>query len=344
MTSDEIKHAGKTSDNSLDLLFIIGAPIIAFFFVTMVSQPRFNSDRFLFDPETPKWFIIMSAMMTHFHVMMVFVRSHFNKKIFGRYPFRFIMVPILGLIALSISPVFTGIMLIVALYWDEWHTQMQTFGFARIFDSRVGNNPEIGRKLDIIMIFVLGLFPHLILLTYLPEKVRSNALITNLALSSDFVYKYGHYNVYFRYPLILFALGFSLFYIYRYWKFVRNGYKISKKKIALMITTGLTALAVSTFYSIADSMHYFNIYHSLQYIYFVFFSETAQMANRFGSEKIKKESIILFAGLIIFVVVFMAAVAREMNTIGFIANIWLMSSLLHFWYDGFIWSVRRQEI
>jgi|SaaInlStandDraft_2_1057019.scaffolds.fasta_scaffold367150_2 hypothetical protein len=86
----------------------------------------------------------MSAMMTHFHVMMVFVRSHFNKQIFERYPFRFIAVPILGFIAFSISPIFAALMVVVALYWDEWHTQMQTFGFARIFDARV----EIIRSLE----------------------------------------------------------------------------------------------------------------------------------------------------------------------------------------------------
>jgi hypothetical protein len=194
------------------------------------------------------------------------------------------------------------------------------------------------------MIFVLGLFPQMVLLTFLPENVRANSLITNLAFNSDFAVQYGHYIVYFRYPLILFAIGFTLFYIYQYRQLVRNGYKISKKKIALMATTAFTAMAVATFYSIADSMHYFNIYHSLQYIYFVYFSETAKMANRYGSQEIRKESMVLFTGLIIFVVVFITAVAREMNTIGFIANIWLMSSLLHFWYDGFIWSVRRQEV
>jgi hypothetical protein len=50
MISNENKHVGEPSDNSWDLLFIVGAPIISFFLVTMVSQPRLNGDRFLFDP------------------------------------------------------------------------------------------------------------------------------------------------------------------------------------------------------------------------------------------------------------------------------------------------------
>jgi hypothetical protein len=344
MSSNEQKQLKGPSDHSWDLFFIIGAPVIAFFLVSLVSQPRSNGERFLFDPETPNWFIIMSALMTHFHVLMVFVRSHLNKQIFEQYKIRFLAVPILGLIALWISPIFAGIMFIVALYWDEWHTQMQTFGFARIFDARAGNNPELGRKLDIIMIFILGLFPQIILLTFLPENVRAKGFLTNLALNTNFVDQYGYYIVYFSYPLIIFAFVFSLFYFYQYWKLVKNGYKISKKKMALMATTAFSAVAMASFYSLADNAHYFNIYHSLQYIYLVFFSETAQVATRFGSQKIKKELMILFSGLIIFVVVLAMSVAREMNTIGFISKFWLMSSLLHFWYDGFIWSVRRNEV
>lgn len=334
-TTQETTLVKRPKDHSWDLLFIIGAPIISFFLVTQVSRPRFSGGHFLFDPKIPEWFIIMSALMTHFHVMMVFVRSHLNKQIFEQYPFRFIVVPILGILAFAISPLFASIMVIVALYWDEWHTQMQTFGFARIFDGRVGNNPETGRKLDIIMIFVLGLLPHMVLLTYLPENERASGLITNLALNANLAFKYGHYIVYLRYPLIFFGLGFTLFYLFRYWQFVRNGYKISKKKMALMAGTAFSALIMARYYSLADNMHYFNIYHSLQYIYFVFFTETAQVATRLGSPKISKKTMTFITGTIIFVVVFASAVAREMTTVGFIANLWVMSSLLHFWYDGF---------
>ena len=344
MTSNKKRSIGSPSNFSWDLFFVIGAPAIAFFLVTMVSQPRHIGGHFLYDPTTPEWFIIMAALMTHFHVLMVFVRSHGNKQIFKRHPFRFIAVPIFGLIAISISPILASVMVVVALYWDEWHTQMQTFGFARIFDVRAGNNPNVGRKLDIIMVIVLGLFPQMVLLTYLPKHVRTTGLHTYLSINESWANQYSHLLVNLRYPLILFAIGFSVFYIYKYRKLVKNGHKISRKKLALMATTAISTLFIAMFYSLADSFYFFNIYHSLQYIYLVFFSETAQVADRFGTKKIRKDLMVFLAGLIIFVVMLLLSVARDMTTVGFFVNLWLMSSLLHFWYDGFIWSVRRQEV
>ena len=337
LTSREV-YRTKKKDHSWDLFFIIGAPLLAMCFVSWVSRPRYQGERFLFDPQTPEWFILLSALMTHFHVLLVFVRSHMNKDVFSKYKFRFIGIPILGLFAFWLSPLFASFMFVVAIYWDEWHTQMQTFGFVRIFDSKLGNNPYVGRRLDMVMIFVLGLFPHLILLTYIPDNVRAKALISNLALSPSFAKNYGDWILYLRYPLIFFAIGFSLFYVFQYVKFIKAGYKISKKKMALMAATGGSAIFIASFYSIADSIHYFNFYHSLQYIYFVFFSETSKVALRFNSSRV------ITTGVVIFVILFGLSILREMTTIGFFVNVWVMSSLLHFWYDGFIWSVRRQEV
>lgn len=344
MGDNQTKSFGSPSNYPWDLFFIIGAPAISFLMISLMSTPRFMGGHFLYDPNTPDWFIIFAGLITHFHVMMVFVRSHGNKKIFKRYPFRFIAAPLILLLFFWISPVFAGLMVIVTLYWDEWHTQMQTFGFARIFDARIGNDPNVGRKLDMMMVFVLGLFPHMVLLTYIPETDRAEGLITYLMINKGFVDQYGYLLTYLRYPIVALGLSYTLFYVAQYWRMVRKGYKISSKKLALMAVTAVSTMFVASFYSLADGFYFFNIYHSLQYIYFVFFSETTQVASRFNTPKIKKEIMIYLTGFAIFIAVLLLAIARDMTTVGFVVNVWVLSSLLHFWYDGFIWSVRRQEV
>ena len=48
-----------------------------------------------------------------------------------------------------------------AVWWDVYHSSLQTFGFGRIYDAKQGNNPHAGRKLDIAMNLFLYVGPVL---------------------------------------------------------------------------------------------------------------------------------------------------------------------------------------
>lgn len=329
----------------LEILFIIGAPIIAFTAVTMVSFPRDISGGFLFDPMTPDWFITFSALLTHAHVMMVFTRSHLNQNIFRRFPLRFSLIPLLAMGAFSIWPEMTLLLAIVALYWDEWHSVMQIFGFGRMYDARLGNDPLTGRKLDMGFCFVIALLPHVLLLTYLPENVRAEGLHTTLSLGGDLAIKYGHYIHSLRYPLYALGISYIIFYFWSYGNLIRNGYKVSGAKISLLAVTAVTLGFIVYFYSIGDAAHYSNIHHSLQYLFIVCLSEAPRMAENVpGKPRINKQILITACSFITISVAFVAAAARLTDYFPVLGNFWLLSSLLHFWYDGFIWSVRKQDI
>ena len=61
------------------------------------------------------------------HLFLVFFRSHANQNIFRLYPMRFIAVPV-GLFSLGCaSPAVLGIMGQVAVWWDVYHSSLQTF-------------------------------------------------------------------------------------------------------------------------------------------------------------------------------------------------------------------------
>jgi hypothetical protein len=310
----------------------------------MVSLPRSVHGQFLVDPQTPEWFIGFTALLTHAHVMMVFYRSHANPTVFRRFRWRFTVVPIAFLAAFYMSPALSGLMAIVALYWDEWHTLMQTFGLTRIYDARAGNDPNIGRKLDMGMCFVLGLLPHMLLLTYMPENVRTEGLFNVLAIGGELAARYGHYIHSLKIPLIVFAAAYTVFYVYSYVKLVKKGYKISRTKIALMATTGTTAVLIATFYSVSDAGHFMNMYHSLQYLFIVCVLETPQITGRLNFPKINKRLLLISCGVMVVSIAFVAGLARLLDQFAFLGHFWLLSSLCHFWYDGFIWSVRKKDV
>ncbi len=330
---------------ALELLFIIGAPVMAFTAITLVSAPREVSGGFIFDPMTPDWFITFSALVTHAHVVMVFTRSHLNKNIYRRFPLRFSLVPLIALAAFSVWPKTTIVMSVVALYWDEWHSIMQIFGFGRMYDVRLGNDPMKGRRLDMGFCFVIALLPHVLLLTYLPENVRLEGLNDTLALSGELALKYGHFIHSLRYPIIAIGISYTIFYFWSYAKLIKEGYKVSGSKICLLATTGITLGFTVYYYSILDAANYSNIHHALQYFFIVSLSESTRFAEKVpGQSRINKKLLITACSFLTLSVAFIAAAARLTNYFPFLGNFWLLSSLLHFWYDGFIWSVRKQDI
>ncbi len=342
---DIIKKNWYINSKITDLTFIICCPLIALIFLVLICEPRLKHGAFLYGSETPYWFAIFATLLTHSHVLLVFTRSHLNMDVFKRYPYRFTLIPLLTLVAMWISPLLFGALGILALYWDEWHSLMQTFGFGRIYDGRVGNDPILGRKLDIGMCFVLGLLPHLVLITFVPDSQRHESLIRYFELSEEMIQKYGHWLTSMRIPLVVFGISYILYYIFSYRKLIKKGYKYSKAKLALFVVTGSTTLITASLFTVADGIFFGNIYHALQYYFIVLVSERGNLSKITGLEVTNRKGINLIFLLVILPFMFVFAGLRQTTShVEYLAAFWLLTSLMHFWFDGFIWSVRRQDV
>lgn len=333
-----------------DIPFIILCPVIALVVVFLICAPR--AENYVYSDLTPIWFAIAASILTHAHVLLVFARSHLNMSVFKRYKYRFTLIPILALAILWSSVELYIVVGALALYWDEWHSLMQTFGFGRIYDGKLGNDPLVGRKLDMGMAFVVGLLPNIILLTYLPNSQADGAFVEHLEMPLQVVKLYSKYILGARVPLIIFGLGYILFYIAYYYRLIKSGYQYSKAKFALFAVTGMTTLVITKFYTIADGIFFGNIYHALQYIFIVYVSEknnlgvlAVKKANESSDKnKINKMGAFIYFLLIIPMVFVFAGVRQSTQGFRYIGAFWLLTSLLHFWFDGFIWSVRRQDV
>ena len=101
------------------------------------------------------WAQVAMGVMIHGHLVAVAFRSHANHAIFSQHPFRFVGVPLALLIGMLVwRPVFI-VAIVVATFWDVYHSGLQTFGFARIYDAKLGNDPNAGRSLDWMLNHVL---------------------------------------------------------------------------------------------------------------------------------------------------------------------------------------------
>jgi len=88
------------------------------------------------------------GIFIHSHLVIVFFRSHGNPSIFRLHPRRFIAVPLLLYGAMMSSAWAMVSVSVLITFWDVYHSGLQTFGFARIYDRKRGNDPNDGRRLD----------------------------------------------------------------------------------------------------------------------------------------------------------------------------------------------------
>jgi hypothetical protein len=330
-----------------DRTLIIFTPFIALLFVISIVPMREAGDSFLNPPHTPSWLLYLASILIFMHVALVFVRSHLNSNVFSKYKLRFTLFPLLIFLALAVSPNLIILVIPFSLIWDEIHSAMQTFGFGRIYDSKLGNSPLVGRKYDMILCFFIEYYPHITRMTILPYKEFTQELDVFGSYTSS-IFKISPM---LTVPMIIIGVAYILFYIYKYTKLVKAGYKVSSNKLILFATTGGVTIFTVWNYSIMEALIIGNIYHSVQYFAIVWVSERKNLIEKFNlnGELISKAIVLVCVGVGIFLLSYTRLKTEVMtfdftNNLPILASFWLTTSLMHFWYDGFIWSVRRKDV
>ena len=84
-----------------------------------------------------------------------------------------------------------------------------------------------------------------------------------------------------------------------------------------------------------------NLYHAVQYFALVWMKEGGRMTDAFGRGNRKLAIAFFFAGSAVFGLGYMAAVSDSLK---WVVAPFIACSLLHFWYDGFVWSVRKRQL
>jgi hypothetical protein len=283
---------------------------------------------------------LLSATFTHAHLALVFFRSHLNKRIFALHPHRFITVPVALFIASLASRWVLVAASVLTVWWDVYHSSLQTFGLGRIYDQRLGNDPQAARRADYLFNLVLytgpvlagvNLWRHLVSL----HKFQQVDAFTLAGLAEAIFAR----NQAVRGAVVTGGLLFVAGYLLHYARLMRAGYVVPVQKLVLYLVTAFVSIACWGFGSFGEAFLIMNFFHALQYFAIVWWSERDGLMRLLRCPWPLALPIFAGAGL---AYGFWRA-HRPETVIAFIA-LGNVVSLMHFWYDGFIWSVRRGQV
>ena len=141
------------------------------------------------------------------------------------------------------------------------------------------------------------------------------------------------------------AAAYVPFYVYRYWQMTRGGYRVSPQKIMLLVSTAIGSTWAWAFLRPIEAFFVANFFHGLQYFAIVWQTERGTLMNRLRlPDAVWGRSVALAAFLLIITAVGVWYLVMGLGSIAWAVSLALVISLMHFWYDGFIWSVRKHQV
>jgi hypothetical protein len=331
-----------------DSIFFIASPVLALLLLAVLERwPWAQERQSLLGVETsPIPFFI--AVWSYSHAFAVFFRTHADDRIFVQHRFRFLVVPL----ALFLGLLWSDWMMIgglaIAGFWAVYHLGMQNFGLCRIYDARHGNPPDMGRRLDYWLTQVLTLGPFLAGLSLMPtaQALRGFAKVgweapeswlPALRLVQTSIAPY----------VVAAGLLYLGFYLYSYARLTKRGYRPCPQKIALFFSSGAVSIIAWGFFTPWKAFFVMNFFHGLQYFAIVWWAERGALQRLLRLDGVAAGrwlAFLAFAATTLVVGIGYRLYGLDYAALRWAAALALSISLLHYWYDGFVWSVRKREV
>ena len=145
-----------------------------------------------------------------------------------------------------------------------------------------------------------------------------------------------------RYAPVIVAFGaaYLVFYVAAWGRLVQQGYRMSVQKVFLLVSTGFVSVYTWGYNSWGQAYLIMNFFHAAQYFAIVWATEGMNFGNRTGLAGWGRAAVITaFLGLTLGY-----GLLVELSTWYAFAAFSVVVSLMHFWYDGFVWSVRSRDV
>lgn len=326
-----------------DWLFFLGSPLLALCLGILVSDTWLVTDEWMLASEDDTLVGFFIGTIIHAHLVAVFFRSHGNRDIRTRYPLRFFVVPVVLWLAIVASPWLAAACTVVATFWDVWHSGAQTFGFARIYERNCGTPPELGRRLDYWLHQVLYAGPILAGATMMDhvgsfsnfEKV-GDAFFSTVPAHAE-----GNAR-YLTYAMVAVGAVVIVTYVVTYWRFARAGdWKPPWPKLWLVGSTAFVSIYSWGFNSWGQAFLIMNLFHGVQYLALVWAMEGKRIATTMRLPSHPRLVLAIYLGGVLIYGLGVQALDSSITTLWAIT---MVVSLMHFWYDAFVWSVRRAQV
>jgi hypothetical protein len=324
-----------------DWAFFLLPPLLALGLGIAISGTAFSDTPVRFFGQEKTWAALLVGSLIHAHLVAVLFRSHGNPAIFRLYPLRFVAVPVLAWAAIRGSTVVAVAATVLATFWDVWHSGLQTFGLARIYDRNRGNPPTEGRRLDFWLNHLLYAGPILAGATMLDhfssfESFDAVGMPWLAAVPARMTEAHA------LWTRGVLAVGGVFLAVYvaasvRQW---RRGHRPSFHKVFLLVTTGACSVYTWGFNTWGEAFFIMNLLHAVQYLALVWAMEGERLRERLRL-KWRPLALAVFLGAVAVYGVGAELLDPDLESLWAFT---LVVSLMHFWYDGFIWSVARRQV
>jgi hypothetical protein len=335
--NDELRSIGGAR---FDAMFFWGAPLVALSFVCLwtsvaVALPAPIGHGAL------SLLVGSVAVLTFAHLIAVVPRAYFNREVFASNRARLTIVPILLIAALAASPAILVLGGLTAILWDVHHTAMQNFGLGRIYDMKAGNDALTLRRMDMALNWALYVGPLAASASLLSHFAGFGQLRTiDLATLAETPGVLQSHTGLIRALAILAWLAVAAASVVAYRQAMRRGYRLPAHKAALIASTGFVSIAAWGFTPPFMAFAIVNLLHAMQYFAIVWLKEGGRITERLCLAPGHRIALPLFLALCTaFGLAYFAA-----NSFKFFLAPFIACSLLHFWYDSFVWSVRKKQV
>ena len=326
-----------------DVLFFIGTPLLSLAALLVASQYFSSADI--------AWFVL--AFFAVGHHLPGFMRAYGEKELFHRHKATFVVAPLVvtACVAWSVFNGHLGFFIFLAL-WDMWHFFMQHYGFMRIYDVKRRKPSPLSSRLDwwltaIWFGYIVIDSPHY-LINFL-ERCHRYGFGLYTWITPDFLFGLREWGFYL-------ALGIGGLYVANMLRERARGVPVVWPKLAISLTTFATVYyAYIVLEDIILGYAITALAHDIQYfaIVWIYNHGVLKRSKELGSSFFRylfsdgRFRIVLFYAILILAYGGIEALARstENYLIYDVAKVIIAASaFLHYYYDGFMWKVRKKEI
>jgi tetratricopeptide (TPR) repeat protein len=275
------------------------------------------------------------------------IRAYGDRTLFQRFRWRFIFAPIFLIVVCAAFSLWDlkGIVL-VAFVWGVWHGMMQTYGFCRIYDAKVGSFAEFTRRLDFALCGIW--FATAVLLS--PQRM-TDTLETYYAAGGPFIppallraAEHG---------LLALAVAISGVFLVNFVRMWLQGKRPSPVKLVLLVTSiSFWWYCNNIVASVLVGIALFEVFHDVQYLSLVWIYnrkrvESDSSIGGFMRFVFRRSGALV--GVYIGLILAYGGLSLSKSYVGIdavkriLTGVVTASALLHFYYDGFIWKVREKS-
>ncbi len=292
-------------------------------------------------------YLFVAAFGAMGHHLPGMIRAYGDRALFQRFRWRFICAPVFLVVVCAAFSLWDlkGIVL-VAFVWGVWHGMMQTYGFCRIYDAKVGSFAELTRRLDFA---VCGIwFATAVLLS--PQRM-TDTMESYYAAGGPFIppdllraAQQG---------LLALALAISgVFLVNFVWMWIQ-GKRPSPVKVVLLVTSiSFWWYCNKIVASVLVGIALFEVFHDVQYLSLVWIYnrkrvESDSSIGGFMRFVFRRSGALV--GVYVGLVLAYGGLSLSKSYVGIdvvkriLTGVVTASALLHFYYDGFIWKVREKS-